>query len=723
MPKERQEKIRADIYHKYVPTSYSGFHLAIPDEKTWVEATGRDTTFHTRDDDFKKEDTKFSDSFKEGTDKSRRQDFANSGMRAIHQVDLFGTKVANRAFMAMFGLHEHFTHENSLSDLIVPGSSEAKDYEKFKQNSIVRAVQNHKDALEQDIQTSNFWLQTHPRNTIIGNLGNTLGETIATLPLYEAIGAAGIPGRIAKYVPTSSLTAKLAASPIGKWVGKRLIEATDGYLSTLVVSGGDNKEAAIGGAAFAGVGAAGEGIAKVLKIAAAPLIKKWTANTIAMGGKPFAQEVANSAMAEEEQEIAHEGEGIAHIKRVENIRSFIADTTQKAEARAERETELGKLGAQQEERANKIKAWKERQEQRARLDPVMDKLHKGEKVSLNSLAVATYQKPLNQLSKNQHSLVLAKRMELIDQAAQEAPVHLPDLHKDEVEHNIQIARKENPLMNSLMSDFEKLGVKFADAVTDNSAADISRETGISNVKGAAKKVSKAAKEIEPKGEFISPKQFASLNSSSTASLRAPRNRAEFAKTVSDRSKEGANKLIDLLKTNIPANIHFEDPAHMMLFFYGNRKQLATTKEGEALVKSIRYRLDQTKGWESLDSKDLDTASKWLHTHIYDMAHSEHLTQEGNIFRSSGLSGPMSWTPWQHQLSNESDQKVIALTTKALKNHPQALKTFNTVVKTLQKNKAQYRTPEEYLAYKKTLADSSHTILSHATTGDATIFGK
>lgn len=796
LPKERQDKIRADIYHKYVPTSYSGFHLAVPDEKTWVEATGRDTTFHTRDDNFKKEDTKFSDSFKEGTDKSRRQDFANSGMRAIHQVDLFGTKVANRAFMAMFGLHEHFTHENSLSDLIVPGSSEAADYEKFKKNAIVRVVQNHKDALEQNIQTSNFWLQTHPRNTIIGNLANNLGETIATLPLYEAIGAVGIPGKVAKYVPMGSLTTKLMQTPVGKWVGKRLVEATDGYLSTLVVSGGDKKEAAIGGAAFAGVGAAGEGIAKVLKIAAAPLIKKWTANTIAMGGKPFAQEIANSAMAEEEQEIAHEGEGIAHIKRVESIRSFIADTTQKAEARAERETELGKLGALQEERANKIKAWKERQEQRARLDPVMDKLHKGEKVSLNSLAVATYQKPLNQLSKNQRSLVLAKRMELIDQAAQEAPVHLPDLHKDEVEHNIQAARKENPLMNSLMSDFEKLGVKFADAVTDNSAADISRETGISNVKGAAKKVKKAAEytpgahpeydemsrtvgsdgltnleratkrsktdssrppegflphteteknSIEAmlgrpynentdshymrrsynvgKKENLAPVKFASLNSASSVSLRAPRNRTQFMDAISDRSKAGANKFIDLLKTHIPANIHFEDPAHMMLFFYGNRKELVKTKEGEAIVRTLRDRLRQTKGWEGVDAKQLDTSAKYLHNHLYDMAKSGHLVSEGNIYRSTQLSGPLSWTKWQAPLSNEADQETIALTEKALKNHPQAARTFKTLVKTLQKARGTYQTPEEYAEYKRVLADSSHTILSHATTGDAIIFGK
>ena len=89
----------------------------------------------------------------------------------------------------------------------------------------------------------------------------------------------------------------------------------------------------------------------MIKIAAAPLIKKWTANTIAMGGKPLAQELAHSAMAEAEIEASHEGEGIAQIKESKQIRSLLATTTNSASARAERETELGKLGAQQEERA------------------------------------------------------------------------------------------------------------------------------------------------------------------------------------------------------------------------------------------------------------------------------------------------------------------------------------------------------------------------------------
>ena len=43
LPDEHKAKVRADIYKKYVPASYSGFHLPVPDEKTWVEATGRDT--------------------------------------------------------------------------------------------------------------------------------------------------------------------------------------------------------------------------------------------------------------------------------------------------------------------------------------------------------------------------------------------------------------------------------------------------------------------------------------------------------------------------------------------------------------------------------------------------------------------------------------------------------------------------------------------------------
>lgn len=709
LPEEHKTKVRADIYHKYVPASYSGFHLPVPDEKTWVEATAGEN-YHFNNE---KLSSTYEKTNKEGgrsdfwrRNEETRHDASAGANKAVTEVKLFGARVANRAFMGMFDLAQHFTHETNLSDLIVPGSTEAKRREEFLKTDTMRMVKNYEDTQRSKIQGADFWIQTHPRDTVIGRLDGMVGEQVATLPLYEAVGVLGAATKVGAVVGSKiPLTAKLSASPSGKWVAKRLVEATDGYLATLVTSGGSNKEAEKGAASFAVGGAVLGSAGKLLKIAAAPLIKKWTANTIAMGGKVLAQELAHSGMTEAEIEASHEGDGIAHIKRVEEIRSFMADTTKSAAARAERETELGKLGAQQEERTNKIKAWKERQEQRARLDPILHKLHEGEKVSLNSIAVAQFKKNLNQLSKNQRALVLAKRMDLIDQAAIEAPVHLPELHHDEVAQQIEQSRKELSAFNTLTQTLEKLGIKIETAPIENDITQIKEQTGIKNGPAGAKKVAKVNKEAsKATGEVITPERFVSLSNESVSYLRAPRNRTAFNETVSDRSKAGANKFIDELKKASPGNIHFEDPAHLMLFHYANKGKL-----DKSLVAALTYRLRQTAGRESYTAAQLAEEAVATKVHMYSMARSGHLQTEGNIFRSSQLHGPWRWTKWQRQLESDGDKAIMQKTISALKQHPQAQKAYKATLNILKKDRPNIKTAEQYYDYVRKMDNYSRNI--------------
>lgn len=711
LPEDHKARIRADIYHKYVPASYSGFHLPVPDEKTWVEATGRDTSQLMPG-------KKLSETYEKTKAEGGRSDYwrhnteTNQDLGAGYQkfkssVDLFGTKIATRAFMALHDLHEHFTHETNVNDLL-PGIERYK-LEEFQKTATMRALKNHEDSVRAKLQDVDFWQQTHPRDTVIGRLDVMGGEAVAQLPLYEAVGAFGaatkIGGVVASKIP---LTAKLVASPVGKFVAHRLVEATDGFMTSLVTSGGNTKEAEGGAIGFAVGGAAMEGAGKVIKIAAAPLIKKWTATLAAMGGKPLAQELAHSAMAEAEVEAAHHGEGLAQIKRAEDIKSFMADTTKSAEARAERETELGRLGAQQEERANKVKAWKVRQEQRARLDPIMHKLHEGETVSLNSIAMATYQKNLNGLSKNQRALVLAKRFELIDQAAREAPAHLPEMLHDEVAQNIQTARQQAPAFNTLAQQLESLGLKIDTAPVENAINSVKEETGIKNGLASAKKVTKGTKEVQKQlgsGEEISPERFVSLGNESVAYLRAPRNRTTFNAAVSDRSKEGANKFIDELKKASPGNINFEDPAHLMLYHYSNKDKLDKNL-GAALV----YRLRQTAGRESYTAKQLAEEAVATKVHMYSMARSGHLFTEGNIFRSSQMHGPWKWTKWQRQLESDGDKAVMQKTMGALKQHPEAAKAYKATLKLLKKDRPNIKTAEQYYEYARKMDDYSNKML-------------
>lgn len=741
LPEEHKTKVRADIYKKYVPASYSGFHLPIPDEKTWVEATGRDTsvTFHNSDAHkngdlshvdrdgilpWKKEQVSLVDSYKGDKYQQRNQDFEEYARRQIHNVDLFGTKIANRAFMGLFNLAAHFTHQNNLSDLIVPGSTEAKAREKFLQTDTMRMVKNHEDSLRAKIQSEDFWIQSHPRDTVVGKFAGMAGEQVATLPLYEAVGAIGVGGKVIEVGSKLPLTAKLAASPIGRFVARRFVEATDGYLATLMTSGGDTHEAEKGAAGFAVGGAVIEGglatTKALIKIAAAPLIKKWTANTIAMGGKPFAQELANSGMAEAEIEASHEGEGLAHIKRAEEIRSYIGDVTKNAEVRAWRERELGKLGAQQEQRASEIRAWKERQETRARLDPILHKLHEGEKVSLNSIAIAQFKKNLNQLSKNQRALVLAKRMMLIDQAAAEAPVHLPELHHDEVEQTISKARAANPTMNAFMAEDEKLfGAKFADVVTENQSRQVAHETGIANEPAAGRKVRKVNKEAESSANGRVTESSASLNAyhnDTVSYLRAPRNRKELQEAISDRSAGAYDKLYAKLKEADGGKIQFEKPIQRLLYHYHLAKDLDPIMK-RSLQDSIKRQLRKTQGWENLTTAQVKQAaseqSGYLNNHLHVYARTGKFYNGANIYASTSMGGPQSWTKWQAQMNSEVLTEIRDKTLKALKQHPDAAKGYKTSFKIIQRLAMSAGNPEEFLKYQKGLEEMSRAATATA----------
>jgi hypothetical protein len=692
MTEDHKSRIRADIYKKYVTPSYQGFHLPVPDEKTWVEATARDTEHLVHG-------TPTSQSYNEVSGrinnaerrlKELKQDVGVGDLRAIHNIELFGTRVANSTLLHMFGLMDHFSHVENPN---IPKPSEV-----YKKSETARLLSNIENTKRQQVQDADFWIQTHPRDTTLGRLGVMAGEQIATLPLYEGLTAEKI-GEVVG-VP---LTAKLIKSPVGKFVASRIINAADGFMASLATSGGSAKTGVEGAAGFAFAGAGQEVGGKVLKIAAAPLIKKWTATTLAMGGKPFAEEIAKSAMAEEEEEMSHTGEGLEQIKRAVQIKQWMEQQTLR-------------VVDDNAQRSFKVRAWKEAQEQRALHDPVMHKLHQGEKVSLNSIAVQMFDKPLAGISHKQRAQVLGRRMDLIQQAASEAPVHLPDLHREEIKKSIETARQANPVMNDVMARMEKLGVKFPEAVQENAEAAIAKETGISNVKAAGKKVVKVAH--EETGTPITVAGFASLNNDSKAYFRNPRNRTEFAAAVSDRSKAGANKFIDVMRKGNPGNIHFEDPAQMLLFHYGNRKDLPP-----GIVASIKYRLGQTKGWENADAKQLDLAARYMHNHIYDMAKSGRLKTEGNIFRSTKLSGPMSWSPWQAPLADEASEKIINRTTKALQQHPAALQTYRTLVKTFRRNWMTAKNPEEYIAFKEALDESSNRIKSATINNPFIISGK
>jgi hypothetical protein len=699
LPEEHKAKVRADLYDKFVPKSYAGYHLPIPDKNTWVGATGQsnNTPWAGR----KMSETygsqgKSSDYWRHNEES--RQDIGAGMYKGMSEISMFGAKLADRAFLGMHQMADYFS-PNPVDGKLAQSYLKSKTHQQF---------QNDEYALHSKIQSADYWLQTHPRDTIIGRLDGMVGEQVAQLPLYEAIGTGGALSKIGSKLP---LSAKLVSSPVGKWVGKRLIEASDGFVTSLVTSGGDKQEAAKGAAGFAAFGAAGEAGGSLLKsIASRPLIKKWMANIVAMGGRPLGNELIKSAAREltpidwwvENVDKAgytagsnmHElGNGITVIPKSEEEGHLFKDGIAYPYA--------GKKQQQTVYNTLMQNVFEQTLADRAKNDPVLDKMHAAAKMALESLAQSKFGKSFAELTDEENSHVISEHMVLNSEAAAEAPALLPDLTRNEVEGSIKKQRTENPIMNSVMASLEKHGVKFVEDVTENSTQDVAKQTGISNADAASKKIKKTTK---PVGEEISPAKFASLNADTLEYMRAPRNRTAFAEAVSDTSRDGANKFIDELKKASPAAIRFEDPAHLMLYHYGNRKEL-----DKGIVTALRYRLRQTKEYSAYTAEQLDKAAKYMHNHMYDMAKSGRLRTEGNIFRSTKTSGPMAWSPWQAPLADEADQRIVSATEKALKNHPTALKGFQTVVKALQATGMKATTPEDYQAYKDTLADFSSTI--------------
>lgn len=755
LPEDRKARVRASIYDKYVPKSYAGFHLPVPNKETWVGATGRDTAFKMPGTP----DEKLSDTFKDPRNKQFGQDFKVGMARKMDGIALFGATVTNKVFSSIFGLDTNFSHkdEEYLKSILPPYKLE---------KSIQRNLDNYISAQRDKLQSDNFWLETHPRDTVVGKLASNAGEFIVTLPLYEAIGAIGV-GATA-----GNLSLRLLSNKAGQFVAKRLVTATNAFMGSLVESGG-SPGAGIQGAGSAVVGemvlgSAGKAAGKAVKIAAAPLIKKWTAGVVAEGGIPFAQDVALSSMHEIEQEIANEA-GIKSGSTGEELTKF-----------------------------------KTAMEEREKYNPIMAKLHEGEKVSLGSVAMQKFGKPLKNLSQNQRKEVFAQRLELINQAAREAPVHLPEQHAQEVTSQIAQERASNPLLDSLMKrDEQMFGIKYADAVVENNIAEIAKETGISNNQGAIRKLNKVinpssvssalpqdiagskprygyqdklfkldfddprdlavytvGQKIKNKAhdKFVSYLKSQGMNYSealehgnkirayikekarvgdpeeaevikvpsmlaptksvgadlnayhkvqkeSYAYYRAPRNRKNLSNAIGLASAGNYNTLYEELKKADGGVFKFEKPIDRLLYHYGNRKQMPKAMSA-AILRNIR----KTRGFENASAHDVANQASYFHNHIYDFVMSGRASSEGNIFASTKTTGQM--TKWQMQLSQESDNAVIRQAQVALARHPHALKGFNASVKAIQKSHFAAQTPDERMAYKKALANASAGIVSH-----------
>src|SRR6202012_3496181 len=107
---------------------------------------------------------------------------------AVHsaqEITLFGAKVTKAAFRQMYGLQEYFKAPTGPDGVVDQDAIWAKAQERADASIAGKFQKN----MQQGLNQTNFWLQTHPRDSRLGSAANWTGEQLVQLPLYEALGA------------------------------------------------------------------------------------------------------------------------------------------------------------------------------------------------------------------------------------------------------------------------------------------------------------------------------------------------------------------------------------------------------------------------------------------------------------------------------------------------------------------------------------------------------
>jgi hypothetical protein len=563
-PKERIG-VRARFYDMYVKPAYEKAGAKPPDPKTWLLGT-------TKDQLGKIDPSQFFESKSEAA----AHDLIASAIVGGSKLIQAGAMVPQKMFQISSGLAQYFTSKISTdwsTRLQADQKTENKYFEQMR--SAVGTVAN----------SQNFYLENHPRKGFLASAPSWVGDQVAMLPLYEALNPVSETiGKVAvatssKIVP--SLTATLMKSKVGQFVGRRLLDATSGFLAGKTL-GESNKESGGDAAAFAVGGAIGEGIGSLFKRKEIPMtnlatdedIKAWTAQNIAMGGRPFVEAIHEQALLEHGQDLV------------------LADPEKQ---------KLLPPGS-----GEKVAAERTSREQN---DSLAHKLVQAEKLSLRSIAQRHFGKPWDNLSKLQREKVKLRRMELVTEAEYELPSHAPDLNKKEVEHDIEKETATSPI-------FVAVGQMIKDSFPEASEASIVNHsqveanqilTGIKDPIKTAEKVTTARVQDSKLPEELSKLKFnyGYKDSNFNLEFNDPRDKAAYVisqnrwdqKTGTRKTlKPSYYQFMDYLKKQFPGKSEDE------LIAYGQSvrehiKERAKSDKSEDAVLHIDSQAPKTKSSE------------------------------------------------------------------------------------------------------------------------------
>jgi hypothetical protein len=273
LPQERQQKVLGNYYDKYVTKAYGP---NAPAKDSWTKGVTQRTLAGNK---FMADPSSFYQSRPEEIlDRLGNAAGLEVG-KIMHTVTHAGIAVTKAELHASLGLNHFFSNADA----------EQNEKIKVRSDKILDHARDTVDKVSNGIiNSTEFWMDSHPGKGFADKAASWSGDNLATLPLYEAIGGARVGLGLGE-----NLTKTLIRSKVGGFAARRLMDAADGFLGSLA-TGNTTKDAVRDGMAWGAVGGVFHGIGAGSKAS----IKALSAKTMAVGGKPLIEAAEKQAEKE-----------------------------------------------------------------------------------------------------------------------------------------------------------------------------------------------------------------------------------------------------------------------------------------------------------------------------------------------------------------------------------------------------------------------------------------
>lgn len=655
-----QNKLLGQIYDTYVTPAYQKAGKQIPDRDTWLAGARRAEMLNP---------------VGYGADKTSQkiEDFAMGAYHEANSFSLYGARILKENFLRSYGLGPIL----GLPPIAGHRNFDSKPMQALK-NATDTVFDKWQRSAQNNINDANYYFATHPRDGLLGGAARWTGEQVISLPLYVS------------GVGEELVTERLMASAAGKFAAHGIDAGLTNLAISMVESGRvtPSGQDVLAGATGAVVGGAiGTASAKLfdkvgqwlerasagekgLKVANDAAIKKWSTEGITTGGDPLAQATIHAASEE------------LRTTGIEPPPKGPIDTS----------------GAAPPSKPEAPASTRMPPDVRKERDPSLHALIEGDKMSLQSIALRHYGMPYEKLPQELQDKVDIRRLELMEEAKYEVPIHKEELNKQEIEKELTQDLKTNPYLSKRAQKYKELfGTDYVkdtvEAAHAHQTDQIAQQVGIKNPVAAGEKLApegtleerlgpKPPKEQRISAEKIIANRKATIAGHNEAPIQA------VGATLNVKNMD-LPTFIKYLSKQDGGLVKYEDPFHQMLMHFRDRRQLPNDVSNKLMteIKSIiRSKNKDLPDPIPFNAKDLDLYAERAGLHIQMLAQSGRLTSERNMFRSTNLFGAP--TQWQTDLNTEIDREELAFLKNTIKMHPDSLKTVNTFLKILQNNRTE-----------------------------------